>query len=70
MGRIDELAKQYVEAESRRRERTVGTKLTDYEKDLVVETFKYAYLQAVRSAESLAIYSEKGIVERIKELRR
>lgn len=68
--RVDDLAKQYAETESLHNKRIVGMPFTDYEKDIASSAFKQGYLQAVRSAETMAVYSEKGIVERIRELRR
>lgn len=70
MCRVNVLAKQYAETESKHRKRLIGMPLTDYERDLVVETYKRAYSDAIRHIETMAIYSEKGILERIREMKR
>ena len=70
MTRCESLAKQYAEKEGMHIEKKFGRKLTKEEKELIIMAFVSGYNKAIFLAECQANYSEKGISERIKELKR
>lgn len=70
MCKIDKKARTYADTESLHRKKIVGEPFTDYERDVAISSYKRGYMDAVRLAETAAIYSSKGVIEAIKELRR
>ena len=64
------MAKQYAEKESEHRKKKVGMPFTDYERDVAITSYERGFNDAIRLAELQAIFSEKGIAERIRALKR
>lgn len=70
MCKVDKKARDYADTESMHRKKIVGEPFTDYERDVAITSYKRGYFDAIRLAETAAIYSGKGIIEAIRELRR
>lgn len=66
---LEERARRYAEIESEHARRASGNEFSEHEKELIVATYKRAWLDAIRHVETMAVYSEKGIIERIRKLR-
>ena len=69
MKSINERAKEYAKNESGYYKRHICEPLNEFEMQLVESTYKRAWLDAIRQAELIAIYSEKDVIQRIKELK-
>lgn len=66
---INQRAKDYVEGQSEYYKRNGLHSLTDFEKQLITEAYKRAWLDAIRQAELMYIYGTTGYLERLKELK-
>ena len=67
--RLHNLANAYVNRKSLEVERRFGIRLDTKHRDIVRDVYIEAYKDALRHAESCAIYSSKDVLDRIRELK-
>lgn len=67
--KLNQRAKDYAKNQSDYYKRITCAPLTEFETQLIESTYKRAWLDAIRQAELIAIYSERDIIQRIKELK-
>lgn len=61
-------AKVYVDAENKHYEKKFGYPLSATEQSVAIMAYERGYRDAVHSALAIATYSEKNIIERLKDL--